>query len=162
VVFSGLYGVSSSFSSQKIRIRHKITEENEHRDRPHWKAAREIVDAVGAGGMSGEETDGEGPAREKRLVRVPVQWIHSELTDLFHVIDTWRSAVNNEGMVNPHGNRPLTRLLKSKEPVLGAPTKGLPQNWYDETWFRGQSDPQKVLLNVGPSRPIPLLVSSIH
>ena len=58
--------------------------------------------------MSGKETDGEGPTREKRLVRVPVQWIHSELTDLFHVIDTWKSAVNDESMVNTRGNRPLT------------------------------------------------------
>jgi hypothetical protein len=126
VAFSGLYGISSSFSSQKTRIRHRITEENEHRDHPRWKAAREAVDAVGAGGMSGEETDREGPTREKWLVRVPVQWIHSELTDLFHVIDTWRSAANDESMVHTRGNRPLTRLPTSKEPAVGAPTKGLP------------------------------------
>ena len=112
--------------------------------------------------MSGEESDGEGSAREKRLIRVPVQWINSELTDMFHTIDTWKSTVNNESMVNPRGNRPLARLPTSKEPAVGTPTRGLPRNWYNETWFRAQSGPQKALLNPGPPRLVPLLVSAIH
>jgi len=53
-----------------------------------------LFDAVGADGMSGEETDEETTGREKQLVRVPILWIHSELTDLFHTMDTWKSAVN--------------------------------------------------------------------
>jgi hypothetical protein len=122
---------------------------------------REAVAAVGADGMSGEESDGEGSVREKRLIRVPVQWINSELTDLFHIIDTWKSAVNNEGMVNPRGNRPLARLPTSKEPAVGTPTKGLPRNWYNTLWLRAQSKPQQALLNPGLSRKIPLLVCSI-
>ena len=133
-----------------------------HRDRLPWKSAREAVDAAGADGMSGEETDGEFSGREKQLVRVPVQWINPELTELFHTLDTWKSAVNDESMVSSRGNRPITRLAKSKEPAAGNARKGLPRNWYDETWYKSQSDPKKLLLNVAPARPVPSLVSSIH
>jgi hypothetical protein len=111
--------------------------------------------------MSGEDTDGEAPGREKRLLRVPVKWINPELTGLFHVIDTWKSAVQDESFSTPRGNRPLTRLATSKVPVEGHVTKGLPRNWYDETWYKSQSDAKKILLNTLPSRPIPYLVSLI-
>jgi hypothetical protein len=124
--------------------------------------AREAVDAVGVDGMSGEETDGESSGREKILVKVPVQWINSELTDLFHAMDTWKSAVNDESFLNTRGNRPFTRVPTLKEPVAGKATKGLPRNWYDDTWYRSQSDPKKFLLNAAPARPIPSLVSLIH
>jgi len=40
--------------------------------------------------------------------------------------------------------------------------RGLPRNWYNETWFRAQSDPQKALLNPVSLQPIPSLVSPIH
>ena len=57
--------------------------------------------------MSGEESDGEASGREKQLVRVPVRWINPELTELFHATDTWKSAVDDEGFLPTHGNRPL-------------------------------------------------------
>jgi hypothetical protein len=108
--------------------------------------------------MSGEETDGEVSGREKQLTRIPVRWINPELTDLFHAIDTWQSAINDESFTCPRGNRPLTRLPTSKEPIVGHVTKGLPRNWYDDTWYKSQSDPQKLLLRVKPSHLIPSLV----
>ena len=112
--------------------------------------------------MSGDETDDEISGREKQLVRVPVQWINTELTVLFHTMDTWKSAVNEESMVCPRGNRPLARAAKTKEPVAGNATKGLPRNWYDDTWYKSQSDPKKLTLNVISARPIPSLVSLMH
>jgi hypothetical protein len=113
--------------------------------------------------MSGEETDEETIAgREKQLVRAPILWICSEVTDLFHTMDTWKSAVNDESFMAPRGNRPLRRLLKSKAPVEGTATKRLPQNWYNETWYRSLSDPKKALLNPTSNRPIPSLVSLIY
>jgi hypothetical protein len=112
--------------------------------------------------MSGEETDEETTGREKQLVRAPILWICSEATDLFHTMDTWKSAVNDEGFMAPRGNRPLPRLLKSKGPVEGTATKRLPRNWYNETWYRSLSDPKKALLNPTPNRPIPSLVSLIY
>ena len=48
--------------------------------------------------MSSNETSGEISGQEKQLVRVPVQWINTELTVLFHTMDTWKSAVNEESM----------------------------------------------------------------
>ena len=111
--------------------------------------------------MSGDETEEESSTREKHLARVPVQWIHPDLTDLFHAMDTWKTAVDNEGFMAPRGNRPILRLPISKTPVVGVATKKLPRNWYNDTWFKSLSDPKKSLLNAGPSRPIPSLVSPI-
>lgn len=123
----------------------------------NWKAAREAVDAVGADGMSGEETDGEPSGRMKQLTRVPVRWINPELALLFHNMDSWISATADEGFVKTRGNRPFTRTSTVKEPVTGKVTKGLPRNWYDDIWFKSQSDPQKHILNVTSVRPIPTL-----
>ena len=67
---------------------------------------------------------------------------------LFHTMDTWKSAVNEGSMVCAHSNRPLTRVAKTKEPVTGNAKKGLPRNWYDDTWYKSQSDPKKLTLNV--------------
>jgi hypothetical protein len=119
---------------------------------------REAVDAVSVDGMSGEETDREVSGREKQLARVPMHWIDSELVDLFHTMDTWQSMVTDESLVCPHGNRPLTQLHASKEPVVGHVTKGLPRNLYDDTWYKSQSGPQKLLLSTRLPRPIPSLV----
>jgi hypothetical protein len=108
--------------------------------------------------MSGEETDNEGPAREKRLVRVPVQWINPDLMHLFHTVDTWKTAVDDEDF-RMRGNRPFTRLSKSKEPASVTATKRLPRNWYNDVWFKSQSDPKKTVLGATAPRPIPSLVS---
>jgi hypothetical protein len=127
----------------------------------NWKAAREAVDAVGVDGMSGEETDGNISGRQKQLAQVPVRWINSELSHLFHNIDSWKSAITDEGFVNARGNRPFTRSPTIKEPVSRKVTKGLLRNWYDDTWYKSQSDAQKRRLNPTSVRPIPTLVSSV-
>lgn len=71
------------------------------------------------------ETDGE--TSEKRLLRV-LKWINPEVTGLFRAINTWKSAIQDETFSTPRGNRPLTRLPTSKEPIEGNATKGLPRN----------------------------------
>lgn len=146
--------------AQKVNRRHTVAEENTHGGPSAWKEAREAVDAVGVDGMSGEETDGEVSTREKQLIRVPVRWINPELTRLFHAMDTWKAAVDDEGF-KARGNRPFIRPSKSKEPATGTVRKGLPRNWYDDSWYRSQSDAKKVLLGAAAQRKIPALVSLI-
>ena len=108
--------------------------------------------------MSGEETDGESSRREKQLARVPVRWINPELTRLFHVMDTWKLALADEGFASTRGNRPFARSSTAKESVTGHVTKALPRNWYDDMWYRSQSDAQRLILNTAPVRPILTLV----
>ena len=81
-------------------------------------------------------------------VRVPVQWINSGLTVLFHTMDTWKSTINDESMVCTCGNRPLARVDKTEEPAMENAMRGLPHNWYDDTWYKLQSDPKKLTLCV--------------
>jgi hypothetical protein len=109
--------------------------------------------------MSGEETDGEPSGREKQLVNVPVQWVSTDLSGLFHTVDTWRSAVADESFMRPRGNRPFNRLDKPKKAIAGKVTNGLPRNWYDDTWYQGRSDAEKLIINAANPRLIPTLVS---
>jgi hypothetical protein len=77
---------------------------------------------------------------------------------LFHTVDTWKTAVDDEDF-RMRGNRPFTRLSKSKEPASVTATKRLPRNWYNDVWFKSQSDPKKTVLGATAPRPIPSLVS---
>lgn len=111
--------------------------------------------------MSGEETD-KVVGRNRELARVPVEWINPALSDLFTVIDSYDSALQDETFsIGKRGNRELTRVPGSKNAGMTAPpVKGLPRNWYHDTWLRARNPTELILLQVAPSRPIPNLVSS--
>ena len=147
--------------ASKFRIRHQISKENAHREPLNWKAVKEALDAIGADGMSSDETEEELLTQEMHLARVPVQWIHPDLTDLFYFTPWTHMAVDNEGFMALCGNRPIPRLPISNTPVMRNATKKLLWNWYNDTWFKFLSDPKKSLLNPGPSPLIPSLVSPI-
>jgi len=129
----------------------------------NWKAAKEAIDAVGADGISGEETDtdDEVSGRQTQLARVPVWWINPELAHLFHTVDSWKATIADEGFVTTRGNRPFAHSSTIKEPAMGTVMKRLPQNWYDNYWYMSQTDPQKRLLNATSSQIIPTLVCAI-
>jgi hypothetical protein len=58
--------------------------------------------------MSGEETD-KVVGRNRELIRVPVEWINPTLSDLFTVVDSYESALQDETFsVGKCGNRELT------------------------------------------------------
>lgn len=116
--------------------------------------------AVGADGMSGEETDDEASSGgQKCLARVPIKWIDSELAQVFRNIDTWTSLTKEEGFTTSRGHRALQRTMNVKpaDPTAIA-VGGLPWNWYDQIWYRSLSDGKKAILNVQAMRPVPTLV----
>ena len=85
--------------------------------------------------MSGDETEEESSTREAfGQSTCPVD--PPGPYRLFHTMDTWKTAVDNEGFMAPHGNRPILQLPISKMPVVGIATKKLPRNWYNDTWFK--------------------------
>lgn len=112
--------------------------------------------------MSGEETD--GPVKRghtKCLTRVPIGWVNSQLADLFTVVDSYRWAVQNEGMsTGNRGNKPLPRAPQPKTAAYPPAVKGLPRNWYNDQWFKAQPPAQRALLKAAPARPIPSLVQN--
>ena len=123
--------------------------------------------AVGADGMSGEDTDDEDiqdstTNQEKALVRVPVRWINPELMEMFHVVDTWKSFKQQELLAGGdlQGNKSLKRNHRDKPPAIGTVKRKLPRNWYEDTWFKSLPAGQQGKLNVMPYRPIPTPVRS--
>lgn len=123
-----------------------------------WKAAREAVDAIGTDGMSGEKTDGDTSGWQKQLARVLVWWINSEVTHLFHHMDSWKSVVADEGFVSTCRNRPFIQLSTAKDPVKWNIIKGLSWNWFNDTWDRSLPDPRRPYWTW---HPFPTLVGSI-
>ena len=123
--------------------------------------------AVGADGMSGEDTDDEDiqdstTNQEKALVRVPVRWINPELMEMFHVVNTWKSFKQQELLAGGdlRGNKSLKRNHRDKPPAIGTVKRKLPRNWYEDTWFKSLPAGQQGKLNVMPYRPIPTPVRS--
>lgn len=119
--------------------------------------------------MSGEETDDkpiQDPTqdRQKELIRVPVRWINPQLTDMFHVIDSWKGLERQESMANGEGdlrgNKPLKRQARSKPAVVGTHKKGLPRNWYDDTWYKSIGPGKQGKLQKKSDRAIPMPVCS--
>lgn len=157
--------IDSDFLFQKHKLRLQICAENMHRDREQWGATQKVINAVGADGMSGEETDEPQPRIAKSLSRVPAAWISSELPSLFAVVDTYREAFRDELFVNDtRGNKPLPRSGRSKEPTNKIPfVKGLPRNYYDNRWFqaKGEGGQEHVTQNK-KKRDLPILVSLVE
>lgn len=140
--------------------RRKICKDNAWRSEDAWAAADLVLKTVGAIGMSSEETDREYPSRNKDLTRVPVDWIHPDLADLFAVVDTYQPALADTIFIKKRGNRPHPPPSTTKRPAQTAPPlRKLPRNWYHETWLKAQNPASLALLQVAPPRPLPHLVS---
>lgn len=146
--------------TQKAKNRRAICKDNAWRDKNAWEDAESVLVTVSANGMSGEETECKHADRNKDLIKVPVEWIHPQLSDLFSTIDTYQPALDEAVFTKRRGNRAHRPASAYKRPALTAPPiPGLPRNWYHETWLKAQNYTTLMLLKVAPPRPLPSLVS---
>ena len=109
--------------------------------------------------MSSEETEQEYRNWNRELIKVPVEWIHPNLSDLFAVVDTYQPAREDATFNKGRGNRPHQPPSATKRPGrMAPPLTGLPKNWYHETWLKAQSPTALTLLKVVPPHHLPCLV----
>ena len=139
--------------------------------------ALSVIRKIKADAMSGGETEAEddegdeatehSPQKEKAVSRVPVRWLNPSIIDMLHAVDTWLPFPDDEKLasgedVDLQGNRPLKQSPRDKPPVVGKYTKGLPRNWYEDTWFKSLAPGKQTLVGVTSDEAIPTPVRTNH
>ena len=107
-----------------------------------WEHLDSILETLGAGGMSSDESDLDSDGRKVYFVK-RVGWRPGVLTRRMMMIDRDRNVTTAYNNTNP-GNPP--RLRKRRNNPTGTTRNavpGLPVNFYDPDWYNGLTDRQK-------------------
>jgi len=93
--------------------------------------------------MSEDETGNEGTW--KYVIRA-MDWRSEKLIPYLNIVDIGKRPKNVFGKM-PSGNAPRTRIRRAGGKVWeGQAVPGMPQNFYDETWFAGLTEADRVAL----------------
>ena len=112
--------------------------------------------------MSGDETDTPTGVYPKAVRSIEIPWISPRISQLFEAVDSYESSLRVENMCSHVGNAPLHRHYEPPSKNIQAKAiPHLPQNWYDDTWFRGLLTGQRMVLSVIAEVKIPTLVNAI-
>jgi hypothetical protein len=119
----------------------------------------DTFDTLGLENMSSDETDTEdsNPYSKKRVRRVDLHWLNDNIVGLkrsLEKLDYSRRHSKEKGG-NPSCIRIPSATKTEKRPAPG----GLPINYYDPSWLKGLSDLERQMLEPGPEKRIPELVS---
>jgi hypothetical protein len=98
-----------------------------------WDNLYQVVDALGAQGMSSDESDDDETGRKVYIPRKKV-WRNKEITNLLRVIDRDRNTTNCYGNTRA-GNPPRHRLVREGRDSRREAPPGLPLNFYDRNWY---------------------------
>jgi hypothetical protein len=115
-----------------------------------WEHLDSILETLGAGGMSSDESDLDTDGRKVYFVK-RMGWRPGVLTCRIMLIDRDRNVTTAYNNANP-GNPP--RLRKRRNNATGTTRNappGLPINFYDPDWYNGLTDRQKKEIGATPA-----------
>lgn len=110
-----------------------------HNDLEFWKWALEVIQRLGAEGMSSDESSDESGPGRNRIYRVRIMVWRKRMEDVLKMVDECRQAEN--GIFSLRGSTGLTRSRSPPdEPTTWPrscrpPLEHLPYVFYDEKWF---------------------------
>lgn len=146
-----------SILRQTFKRRQQIAKERRHLDPPFWDRTAEVIEYLGAQGMSSDETVQEARGMNPKVVRrIPKPWLHTDVSSLLAAIDEQGSVVTPS-----RGGKTVLRLRApdSRAGVTmrseSAPVCKLPANYYDEMWWRSLSNGQQLSIQRRPGQPLP-------
>jgi hypothetical protein len=92
-----------------------------------WSEVQHIYDALGAQGMSSDETDSEASTPDRKVVRrVALIWLAEDVSLMWSTMETFHLRMSG---TQPHrGNSAFLRLHPSKHSREGRVVPGLPKN----------------------------------
>lgn len=99
-----------------------------------WSEVQLVYDALGAQGMSSDETDSDASAPNQKVVRrVALVWLAEDVSKMWSKVEAFHlKMVGNQ----PHrGNSALLRLHAPKHSREDRIVPGLPKNYYDTIWW---------------------------
>ncbi|TDL14062.1 hypothetical protein BD410DRAFT_810027 [Rickenella mellea] len=143
--------------------RTRIAAENLRNNPQLWEAIQDVLAQLTLNGVSSDESEWESPSKETRtgnktVRRIKLAWIAKEVTDLVDAVETYRDALRDEVNAQRRGNASPRRLFAWKEVnTTRQPVRGLPRNWYDDTWYKALQPGARSWLNAGKDRAVPVL-----
>jgi len=115
-----------------------------------WDHLDSILETLGAGGMSSDESDLDTDGRKVYFMK-RVSWHPRVLTHRMMVIDRDRNVTTAYNNTNP-GNPPrLCKRRNNATEMVRNALPGLPINFYDPDWYNGLTDRQKKEIRAAPA-----------
>lgn len=114
---------------------------------------------LGIDNMSSDETDTEDQNvfALKRVRPINVPWLHDDIVGLKRSLEKLDMARRFAKV--KVGNKSCVRMSASSKVDTRRAPNGLPFNWYNPSWRQTLTDLEKTMLEPGPVKPIPELVS---
>ena len=104
----------------------------------------EMVEALGPGGMSSDESDVDERTKKTTYKIRRRQWRAPVCNERLALIDNDRNITNAVGGARP-GNQPRIRIRSSNGPISDRdPKTGCPQNYYRNEWVANLGSERKV------------------
>jgi hypothetical protein len=117
-----------------------------------WKNSQMVLDILGAGGMSSDESDvddsGHAVYRAKTMA-----WRDKKILQKLTNIDSDRNITNAYGNTRA-GNAPRVRKRRGRRETSRKAIPGLPLNFYDPGWYAGLTPGQKREIAAKKERPL--------
>lgn len=117
-----------------------------------------MLNLLGYGGMSSDETDTEATRDSPKVLRRRDRlWRDASLGRMWEAIETYDNIMLKRGQRERQGNPGLKRLPPSStNPVSqGAAVRFLPKNFYRPTWWFSQHEYNQFALHSKEERPLP-------
>lgn len=123
-----------------------------------WRAYIDVVDMVGAAGMSSDETETEASRDNLKVVRRHEKnWRSPDLSRFFESVDQKHKP-------RARGNKPYRRLPSKgdREPTDSKAVSGLPINFYRATWYWSLHHVDRQDLDAKEEMPLPDLSACVQ
>lgn len=123
------------------------TDENEI-----WKNSHMVLEALGGGGISSDESDVDDSGRTVYRTK-NMEWRAKEILRKLTDIDADRNTTNAYGNTRA-GNPPRVRKRRDRIETSRKAIPGLPLNFYDSNWYAGLTPGQKRELAAKEEKPL--------
>jgi len=117
-----------------------------------------VLDLLGYGGMSSDETETEADRTSiKTLRRIDKPWRDLSISHMWEAIEEYDVMVRKIEKKEKLGNPGLLRLpsMTTKPGSPSAPVRFLPKNFYRTTWWLSQHEHVQCDLQSKPERSLP-------
>jgi hypothetical protein len=116
-------------------------DQEEDEDTAIWKNSHMVLDALGAGGISSDESDTDDSGRPVYRTKNMV-WRSRNILKKLMDIDSDRNTTNAYGNTRA-GNPPRVRKRRDRLETSRKAIPGLPINFYDSNWYASLTPGQK-------------------
>ena len=143
---------------QRVDIASGNQKRHDNTSDPVWEFLWSMVEELGPGGMSSDETDADAnPSEGRKFWIKKCPWRSSALINYLTIVDKDQNSTTAYGGKRA-GNLPRIRRRRAGGTAsisIRPAVPGLPINFYDESWYRGLSEHDKKCLGAKEAWELP-------